>query len=102
MLLEITQARPRPRSLACCALLTLLAAGAVKADALSDIYQRLQQQPQSLALNLQYAMEAEKIGKVKWALPAYERALAAQPGNQEALRGIGRIRDKLRAEADAR
>ncbi|MDB5397767.1 MAG: hypothetical protein JWM91_5273 [Rhodospirillales bacterium] len=89
------------RRVACCTVLTLPPLGTLQADALSDIYQRLQQQPQSLVLNLQYAEEAEKIGKLKWALPAYERALATEPGNKEALRGIDRIRAKLRAEANA-
>jgi hypothetical protein len=82
-------------------MLTLPPLGTLQADALSDTYQRLQQQPQSLVLNLQYAVEAEKIGKLKWALPAYERALAAEPGNKEALGGIDRVRAKLRAEANA-
>jgi len=90
------------RHLVWCALLTLLPVGPVRADAVTDAYQRLQQQPQSLTLNLQYAMEAEKVGKLKWALPAYERALEAEPGNKEALKGIDRIRRKLRAEAEVR
>jgi hypothetical protein len=89
------------RRLAWCALLPLLPVGALRADAVTDAYQKLQQQPQSVVLNLQYALEAEKIGKLKWALPAYERALAAEPGNKQALEGIDRIRNKLRAEANA-
>jgi len=72
------------------------------ADTVSDIYQQLQQRPQDVALNLRYAMEAERIGKLKWALPAYERVLAAEPGNNEALRGIDRVTRKLRAEAQTR
>jgi hypothetical protein len=93
--------RTWPRRLAWCALLTLSPIGVGHADAVTDAYQHLQQQPQSVALNLQYALEAEKAGKLKWALPAYERALAAEPGNKEALKGIDRIRSKLRAEAEA-
>ncbi len=84
-----------------CALLTLGPTGGLRAEAVADAYQRLQRQPQSVALNLQYAAEAEKVGKLKWALPAYERALSAEPGNKQALRGIDRIRSKLRAEANA-
>lgn len=82
------------------AIIAALYAGAVQADELSDIYQQLQAAPQSLALNLQYARAAEKAGKLKWALPAYERALSADHGNAEALQGIERVTDRLRAEAE--
>lgn len=69
-------------------------------DEVADIYQRLEKDPRNVTLNLQYAAAAEKAGKLKWALPAYERALSADPGNREAKTGIARIMDKLRAEAD--
>jgi predicted TPR repeat methyltransferase len=81
-------------------MLTLLCGGPVHADEVADIYQRLQNSPQSVPLNLQYARAAEKAGKLKWALPAYERALSADPRNQEARTGIDRITSKLRVEAD--
>ena len=71
-----------------------------RADEVADIYQRLQNDPRNAALNLQYAAAAEKAGKLKWALPAYERALSADPGNREATSGIARITAKLRAEAN--
>jgi predicted TPR repeat methyltransferase len=74
----------------------------VSADEVADIYKRLENSPQSVALNLQYAEAAEKAGKLKWALPAYERALAADPGNRDALSGIDRITNRLRAEAARR
>ena len=80
--------------------LTVLCGGAVRADEVADIYQRLQTNPQSVELNLQYAKAAEKAGKLKWALPAYERALSADPGNKEARSGIDRVTNRLRAEAD--
>ena len=80
--------------------LALLCGGPAHADEVADIYQRLQNSPQSVSLNLQYARAAEKAGKLKWALPAYERALSADPRNQEARTGIDRITSKLRAEAD--
>jgi cytochrome c-type biogenesis protein CcmH/NrfG len=70
------------------------------ADEIADIYQHLEKDPRNVALNLQYAAAAEKAGKLKWALPAYERALSADPGNREAKSGIARITEKLRAEAD--
>ena len=89
------------RSVNCAALLSLIHAGLVHADGLSDIYRQLQEQPQNVALNLRYASEAEKVGKLKWALPAYERVLVADPGNKDALAGIDRIRTRLRTETGA-
>ena len=77
----------------------LLHAAPARADAVADIYQRLQNDPRNVALNLEYAAAAEKAGKLKWALPAYERALSADPGNRAAQSGIDRITAKLRAEA---
>jgi hypothetical protein len=79
--------------------LGLLCAGPVRADEIADIFQRLQSDPRNVALNLQYAAATEKAGKLKWALPAYERALSAAPGNREAMSGIERITEKLRAKA---
>jgi hypothetical protein len=80
--------------------LAALCAVPVRADEVADIFQKLQNDPQNAALNLQYARAAEKAGKLKWALPAYERALSADPGNPEAKAGIDRITNKLRAEAN--
>ena len=82
-------------------LLVPLSAGA-RADEVADIYQRLENDPLNVALNLQYAAAAEKAGQLKWALPAYERALAADHGNREARSGIDRIRKKLQAAAQGR
>ena len=79
----------------------LSAAGTVRADEISDLYQKLQQNPADVTLNLQYAAAAEKGGKLKWALPAYERALIADPHNVEAKVGIDRVRQKIRVEAGA-
>jgi hypothetical protein len=80
--------------------LIALCGGPVRADVIADIYQRLQNDPRNVALNLQYAQAAEKAGKLKWALPAYERALSAAPDNQEAKSGIDRVTNRLRAEAN--
>jgi hypothetical protein len=71
-----------------------------RADEVADIYRRLEAEPRNVTLNLQYAAAAERAGKLKWALPAYERALSADPGNQEAKSGIERIRKKLQDEAE--
>ena len=78
----------------------LATAGPAQADAIADLYRRLMNDPRNVALNLQYALAAEKAGKLKWALPAYERALSADPGNREAQSGIDRITQRLQAEAD--
>jgi hypothetical protein len=79
--------------------LMVVCGGPVRADEIADIYQRLQNDPRNVTLNLQYAQAAEKAGKLKWALPAYERALSADPGNRQAQSGIDRVTNKLRAEA---
>lgn len=81
-------------------LLPCLLSTEARADRIADIYQRLQNDPRNVMLNLEYAAAAEKAGKLKWALPAYERALSADPGNQEAKSGIDRITKKLQAEAE--
>ena len=69
------------------------------ADEISDAYQKLEQNPADLTLNLKYAAAAEKGGKLKWALPAYERALMADPRNAEARAGVDRVTREIRAEA---
>ena len=80
-------------------LTTLLAESAAHADEMSSTYQLLEQHPQDVALNLKYAAIAERAGKLKWALPAYERALIADPANQAARLGIDRVRAGLQREA---
>jgi predicted TPR repeat methyltransferase len=88
-----------PKALACSMIVATLGGASARADALSDIYQRLETAPNNVALNLEYARAAEDAGKLKWALPAYERALSAEPGNQAAQQGLNRVMGKLRAEA---
>lgn len=78
----------------------LLAVPPVRADEIAAIYRQLMDDPRNVALNLRYAAAAERAGKLKWALPAYERALSADPGNREAQSGIDRITKRLQAEAD--
>jgi len=97
-----TGSAPRLRLAVWGVVLALLCAGPLYADEIADIYQRLQHSPQSIPLNLQYARAAETAGKLKWALPAYERVLSADPANREARTGVDRILRELRAEADPR
>jgi cytochrome c-type biogenesis protein CcmH/NrfG len=93
-----TRSKFWPRAFASGIIAVTLGAAPVRADAVSDIYERLQADPRNVALNLEYARAAEGTGKLKWALPAFERALSADPGNQEARQGLERVRAKLRAE----
>jgi hypothetical protein len=87
------------RGAVCAMALMAFCGDPVRADEIADIYQRLQNDPRNVTLNLQYAQAAEKAGKLKWALPAYERALSADPGNRQAQSGIDRVMNRLRAEA---
>jgi tetratricopeptide (TPR) repeat protein len=88
----------RPIVLLSC-LLGLATLHAAYADAISDAFQALQSNPADATLNLRYAAAAEKGGKLKWALPAYERALMADPRNPEARAGIDRVTRKIREDA---
>ena len=60
--------------------------------------------PQDVDANLAYARAAEAAGETRKAIAAYDRALAAEPGNEDALTGLRRLGAapaKERAEADA-
>lgn len=62
---------------------------------LSRLNQLIVRAPTDLALNLQYAALAERLGLLRLALPAYERILMADPANQVAQAGIDRVRAAL-------
>lgn len=69
--------------------LALLATfGAASADELARLNARIMQNPNSVALNLQYAQIAEEKGQPEKALAAYERVLELDPGNIDARMGI--------------
>lgn len=68
------------------------------ADELSDAYDQVMQDPGNTAVNLRYAEIAERSGKPRLALAAYERILLNDPGNPEAQSGIQRIMRKLQPE----
>lgn len=70
--------------------LTLL--GAARADDLTAIYGQILNDPANVELNLQYALIAEGRQEYRKALSAYERVLANNPDNEEAKRGLQRIR----------
>lgn len=61
------------------------------ADQMSDVYAKILEDPGNTALNLQYAALAEKAGKPRLALAAYERILLNDPSNAEAQTGIKRV-----------
>jgi hypothetical protein len=65
------------------------------ADEMSDLYERILTDPGNAELNLQYAAMAEKAGKPRLALSAYERVLLNDPGNGPAQEGVKRVTRQL-------
>jgi hypothetical protein len=63
--------------------------------ALDTLYQQVLKRPSDPDLNIRFAQMAEESGQLRWALSAYERVLLADPNNQEAQRGLNRIRRAL-------
>lgn len=63
-----------------------------QADDLTSVYNRILDDPSNAELNLQYALIAEGRGEYRKALSAYERVLANDPSNDDARRGLQRIR----------
>jgi hypothetical protein len=62
------------------------------ADDMADLNTRILENPQDSELNIEYARLAERHGKLRLALAAYERVLINEPDNVEAQRGFARIR----------
>jgi hypothetical protein len=85
----------RPVAAALVSIVLALGAAPAAADEMSDVYARILEDPGNVALNLQYAALAEKAGKPRLALAAYERILLNDPGNAEAQEGIKRINRML-------
>jgi opacity protein-like surface antigen len=77
------------------ALLAVLACACVAspaaADEMSDLYAKVMADPGNTQLNLEYAALAEKNGKPRLALAAYERILLNDPGNADAQVGVKRV-----------
>jgi hypothetical protein len=84
-----------PRNKVVCYLIVavLVACGLsfARAGDLNSLHAQILRDPTNVELNLQYARIAEASGVLRWALAAYERILLADPGNQEARRGMQRI-----------
>lgn len=71
------------------------AAHAQQVDELDALNQQILANPQDAELNLRYAAAAERAGKPRLALAAYERILINDPSNEQAQRGYERIRREL-------
>lgn len=80
----------------------LVAVRPAVAGEIDDVYAALMRDAGNTSLNLRYAHLAEDRGKLKWALPAYERALRNDPGNADARAGLARVRAALAAPEGAR
>jgi hypothetical protein len=68
---------------------------AAHADDLSDAFLAVMQNPTDAGANLRYAKLAEEHGKPRLALATYERVLLNDPTNEEARRGLQRLRREL-------
>lgn len=79
-----------------------IVASVTPASAVSDAeFQRLLANPDDPALNRQFAVSAEARGDLRHALAALERALDADPGNEELFAEYERVRRKLLPAATA-
>ncbi|HUD52845.1 hypothetical protein [Parvibaculum sp.] len=76
----------------------LVAVCPVVAGEIDDVYAALMRDAGNVSLNLRYARLAEGQGKIKWALPAYERVLRSDPSNVEAKAGLARVKAALADE----
>jgi len=75
--------------------LSATGAFAQQAGDLTDLGNRVLENPQDADLNLQYAAAAEAAGKPRLALTAYERILINDPTNEAARRGYERLRREI-------
>ncbi len=67
-------------------------------DDMDRLFDALMLDPGNIELNLRYARAAIEKGEPRRALPAYERVLAIDPANAEALAGIARVRADLQPD----
>jgi hypothetical protein len=80
------------------AILAACATADAAPDELARVYARVLKNPADSEASLQYARLAEQMGKLRWALAAYERVTVNDPGNAEAQRGLARVRRMLQPE----
>jgi hypothetical protein len=81
--------------LLCCALVASVLASppaTAATDELNQAFQQVMRNPADTQANLRYARAAEAAGKPRWALATYERILVNDPNNEEAQRGMQRMR----------
>lgn len=69
--------------------------GSALADEYDSVFERLLFSPGDPALNIRYAELAEANGELRKALGAYERVLARDPHNSQALREYRRVKNLL-------
>jgi hypothetical protein len=74
------------------------AAGDSDTGALAAAYQRVLADPTDTAANMDYARLAEAAGQPRKALSTYERILLYEPGNEEAMAAMMRIRRLLQPD----
>lgn len=67
-------------------------------DDMDRLFDALMLDPGNIGLNLRYARAAIDKGEPRKALPAFERVLALDPANAEALAGIARVRADLQPD----
>jgi hypothetical protein len=72
---------------------------AAAGDDLARAYARVLKNPGNSDISLEYARLAEAHGKLRWALSAYERVATNDPNNEEANRGLARVRRKLQPDS---
>lgn len=80
------------------ALMVAAPVGSAFADDLDVLNGQIVNNPSDIALNLRYARLAEQQGKPRLALAAYERIVALDPRNGEALAGLNRVRIAIKPD----
>jgi hypothetical protein len=72
---------------------------AMASNQIDALYAQVLKHPENSQLNLDFARAAEAVGKIRWALAAYERVTVNDPGNAEGQAGLQRIRRKLQPDS---
>jgi len=80
------------------ALAVLASPTAAVADELDTLHRQILEQPNNSELNLRFARLAERQGKLRWALTAYERVVLNDPENLEAQQSLQRVHRALQPD----